>query len=148
MRYLACQIWTFYLSSPITIISTQLWLKVLHFYFYPSYSVGTLTKLNFVYLYSISWPTGIRRWGCWCENWGDSTSRFRTGWRGFHHKGWHTSSQGEIWFIFLCINRASIYVTVHDEPSVKSHIANSCYRSKSNIIIQFTHPIIAKFSGS
>ena len=24
------------------------------------------------------------------------------------------------------------YVTVHVEPSVKSHIANSCYRSKSN----------------
>ena len=23
-------------------------------------------------------------------------------------------------------------VTIHDEPSVKSHIANSCYRSKSN----------------
>ena len=25
-----------------------------------------------------------------------------------------------------------LYVTVHDEPGVKSHIANSCYRSKSN----------------
>ena len=24
------------------------------------------------------------------------------------------------------------YVTVHDEPSVKSHIENSCFRSKSN----------------
>ena len=40
-----------------------------------------------------------------------------------------------------------INVTVHVEPSVKSHIANSCYRSNP-IIIQFTHPIIAKFSGS
>ena len=25
-----------------------------------------------------------------------------------------------------------IYVTVHDEPGVKSHIANACYRSQSN----------------
>ena len=29
-------------------------------------------------------------------------------------------------------NIIHVYVTVHDEPSVKSHIANSCHRSISN----------------
>ena len=35
------------------------------------------------------------------------------------------------------------YVTVHDEPGVKSHIAD-----QNLIIIPFTRTIIAKFSGS